>query len=82
MWGKLSCHGGHYSIQKIIAIISHDGETCLEQRGGERMGLLQWQLLLKVPEECPSRCRFRVRGLALRVGEAVGKGGHFHDDNP
>ena len=36
MWGHLSCHGGHYSIQHIIAIISHDGETCLEQRGGGR----------------------------------------------
>ena len=82
MWGHLSRHGGHYSIQHIIAIIYNDGETCLEQRGGGRMGLLQWRLLLKVPEECPSGCRCRGRGLALGVGEAVGQGGHFNDDNP
>ena len=43
---------------------------------------LQWRLLLKGPEECPSGCRWRRRGLALGVGEAVGQGGHFNDDNP
>ena len=46
------------------------------------MGLLQWRLLLKVPEECSSVCRCRGIGLDLGVGEAVGQGGHFNDDNP
>ena len=39
------------------------------------MGGLQWRLLLKVPEECPSGFKYRGIGLALGVGEAVGKGG-------
>ena len=54
----------------------------LNREGGERMGGLQWRLLLKVPEECPSGCWCRGRGMALGVGEAEGQGGHFNDDNP
>ena len=46
------------------------------------MGGIQWQLIVKVPYEFPSGCQWRGRGLALGVGEAVGKGGHFNDDNP
>ena len=68
------------SAFSILLLSSHDGDTCLEHRGGGgRMGLLQWKLLLKVPEECPSS--FWCRGR-LGVGEAVGQGGHFNDDNP
>ena len=71
-WGDLSQEGCHYSIQHTIAIIAHDGETWLVYSGGERMGGLQWRLILKVPEECPSGCRWRGRGLALGVGDVVG----------
>ena len=38
------------------------------ERGG-RMGFLQWRLLLKFHEECPSGCRCRRRGLDLEVGD-------------
>ena len=34
------------------------------------------------PEEFPSGWQCRGRGLDLGVGEAVGQGGHFNDDNP
>ena len=57
-------------------------ERLVLNREGGRMGLLQWRLLLKVPVDFPSGCRCRGRGLALEVGEAVGQGGHFNDDNP
>ena len=67
--------GCHYSIQNTIAIIAHYGETWIEQSGGERMGGIQLQVLLKGPEECPSGCRWRGRGLDLGVGEAEGQGG-------
>ena len=54
----------------------------LNREGGGRMGGLQCKLLSKGTEECPSGCRWRGRGLDLGVGEAVGQGGHFNDDNP
>ena len=54
----------------------------LNREGGEGWGGLQRQLLLKVPEECPSGCLCRGRGLALGVGEAMGQVGDFNDDNP
>ena len=72
-WGDISQEGCHNSIQHTIAIIAHDGETWLEQSGGERMGELQLILLLKVNEEGPSVRRWMERGLAL--GESVGRGG-------
>ena len=72
MGRDLSQEGWNYSIQHTIAIIAHTGETLLEHSGGERMGGLQCQLLLKFPEECPSGCRWRGRVLAMGVGEAVG----------
>ena len=62
--------------------MARDRETWIEQSGGERTGWLQWRLLFKGPEECPSGYRWRGRGLALGVGEAVEQGGHFNDDNP
>ena len=65
-----------------VIIIAHDGETWLEQSGGERMGGIQWRLLLKVPEECPSGCRWGGIVLAVGMGEALGQGGNFNDDNP
>ena len=80
--GDLSQESCHHSIKHTDVIIAHDRETWLEQSGGERMGGLQRRLILKGPEECPSGCRWKVRGVALGVEEAVGQGGHFNDDNP
>ena len=54
----------------------------MNREGGGEDGGLQWQLLLKVPEECPSGCLWRRRGLDIEMGEAVGRGGgNFNDDN-
>ena len=69
-------------MQDTVVIIAHARDNWLEQSGGERMGGLQWRLLLKVPQECPSGCPWRGIVLALGVGEAVEQGGHFNDDNP
>ena len=80
--GDLSQESFHYRIQDTVVIIAHDGETWIEQSGGKGMGGLQWQLLLKGPKEFPSGCRWRGRGLYMRVGEAVGQGEHLNDDNP
>ena len=39
------------------------------------MGGIQLKFLVKSPEECPSGCKLRGRGLAVEMGEAVGQGG-------
>ena len=72
----------YYSIQGSFVIIDHGGETWIEQSGRKCTGGLQWQLLLKCPDEFPSGFRWGGRGLAVDMGEAVGQGGHFNDDNP
>ena len=54
----------------------------LSRVGGKGWGVLQLILLLKGPEECPNGFHWRGRGLAVEMGEAVGQGGHFNDDNP
>ena len=35
------------------------------------------RLILEGPEEFPSGCRWRGRGLAMGMGEAVGQGGEL-----
>ena len=49
---------------------------------GGGLGGVQWQFLLKVPDDFPSGCRCRGIQLAVDMGEAVGKGGHFNDYHP
>ena len=46
--GTSSRHGGHCSIKHIIYIISHDGETCLEQRGGGEDGVASMAITFKI----------------------------------
>ena len=50
--------------------------------GGKRMGAIQRRLILIGPEECPSGCQWKVRGLAVGIEEALWKGVHLNDDNP
>ena len=58
----------------------------VEILGLNRVGGKGWggsmKIPLKFPEECPNGCRLRGRGLAVEMGEAVGQGGPFNNDNP
>ena len=67
------------------------GQCCYNSSWWRYLAWTEWgggyggastKITLKVPEDCASGCRWGGRRLSVEMGEVVGQGGHFNDDNP